>query len=90
MALFECVDLLTESKQEAGPDDPTPGTPQFMKEERAWAQWVVECLRSCEYVPDVARTNVPDFQIVTLMKVINRFQLWRDGDEDLISCKMMV
>lgn len=78
MVMFESVDILVNCKPkvvEASTESPLNGE---------WETWIVEALRSCKYVPSNVLDSVPLCQVATLLKVIDRWNLWKPGDERLI------
>lgn len=62
----------------------------FMNDEERWINWLVFGLRDCTNVLNDVRECVPVNQIMTLLKVMDRWNLWKQGDEYLIACKRYI
>lgn len=95
MVLFEALDILINArpvesavaqlKEQMADVDLT--SEEFLRDEERWVNWMVESLHHCPDVPDAVRRSIPIQQVLTLLDVMDQWDLWRAGDEKFIACE---
>lgn len=60
----------------------------FMNQEKQWIEWIVDGLRQCRDVPPSVRDSSLISHVVSLLKLMDRWNLWKEGDEAFIACKL--